>query len=204
MLRRLRNSLNPRIPIGLLCLAAVIFLLRVAGSFLVVNDCAKSDLAVVLDGGVDDNRLRKGIELLRTGYATELILDESTDVMFGRPEFEYAADYVRTLPPEIGAHVHVCAFTGDATRIELLAIWPCTRSIAPNASKVLLVTSDFHSRRARSIARRLFPQCTWRVAGVADRRFGAGWWRQREWAKTCLTEWQKLAWWYLFERWHAK
>ena len=34
-----------------------------------------------------------------------------------------------------------------------------------------------------------------------DFLFGLPWWKDREWAKTYLTEVQKLLWWELWDRW---
>jgi uncharacterized SAM-binding protein YcdF (DUF218 family) len=66
----------------------------------------------------------------------------------------------------------------------------------------LLVTNDFHTRRALSILRSRLPQYRWSAAAVKDTAiFGEPWWRHREWAKTCVYEWQKLVWWKLFESW---
>ena len=31
--------------------------------------------------------------------------------------------------------------------------------------------------------------------------FGTRWWTNREWAKTALDEWVKLAWWEMVDRW---
>jgi uncharacterized SAM-binding protein YcdF (DUF218 family) len=67
---------------------------------------------------------------------------------------------------------------------------------------VLLVTSDFHTRRAFSIVRSRLPQYHWSVAAVSDPTiFGQPWWHNREWAKTALYEWEKLVWWRCFESW---
>src|SRR5580693_8799663 len=34
-----------------------------------------------------------------------------------------------------------------------------------------------------------------------DAEFGTHWWTHREWAKTCLGEWERLIWWDALERW---
>jgi hypothetical protein len=41
------------------------------------------------------------------------------------------------------------------------------------------------------------------AAAHDDYFFGLPWWNKREWAKTNLTEWQKLLWWQLWERWRS-
>ena len=74
------------------------------------------------------------------------------------------------------------------------------RSIPPKS--VLLVTNDFHTRRALSIFRTRLLQYHWSSAAVSGtERFGEPWWRNREWAKVYLSESEKLVWWELAESW---
>jgi hypothetical protein len=180
-----------------------VVLLSFAGRALVVNDARPSDVAIVLAGDFNDFRVQQGLALLQKGYARELILDEPTQILFGRTYSEYAQDYIQTLPEGVRERVHVCSFTGDATVIELRGIWPCAKAVDPNLSSALVVTSQYHTRRSLSIAKRLFPGYAWTASAAPDTQFGVKWWRHREWAKVCLTEWQKLLWWQTFERWRS-
>lgn len=180
---------------------ALVIALFFAGRALVVDDARPSDVAIVLAGGFSDVRLQRGLDLLQKGIIRELILDESTQVLLGRTYVEHAQDYVQTLPPGVRQHVHVCSYTGDSTKTELREIWPCAKAADPNASRMLLVTSQYHTRRSLSIAKRRFPQYAWSASAASDPQFGVNWWRDREWAKTCLTEWQKLLWWEMLEKW---
>ena len=69
-------------------------------------------------------------------------------------------------------------------------------------SSVLLVTSDFHTRRALSIFKSRLPNYRWSVAACRDDSvFQPDWWRRREWAKTAFMEWTKLIWWEAVDRW---
>jgi uncharacterized SAM-binding protein YcdF (DUF218 family) len=78
-------------------------------------------------------------------------------------------------------------------------------------SSVLIVTSDYHTRRAFSIFTARLPHYRWSIAdaweayaGGAPQRMPAdNWWRNRRWAKTIAEEWQKLIWWELVDRWKA-
>jgi uncharacterized SAM-binding protein YcdF (DUF218 family) len=66
----------------------------------------------------------------------------------------------------------------------------------------LLVTSDWHTMRARSIFRHRLPQYHWSVAAAKDPRlFGVRWWHRREWAKITFNEWLKVIWWNAVDRW---
>jgi uncharacterized SAM-binding protein YcdF (DUF218 family) len=70
---------------------------------------------------------------------------------------------------------------------------------------VLLVTSDYHSRRALEIFRHEVRDYNFNVASSYDDSvFGTAWWRHREWAKTALSEWAKLAWWEAVDRWRSR
>jgi uncharacterized SAM-binding protein YcdF (DUF218 family) len=67
---------------------------------------------------------------------------------------------------------------------------------------VLIVTSEFHTRRALSIFRRRLPQYEFSVAAAHDpAHFGTAWWTRREWAKVTFDEWVKLIWWEAVDRW---
>jgi hypothetical protein len=193
-----------RVLIAVLCLMLLgAVLLSRAGRLLVVDNAQKSDVAIVLAGGPNDIRVDRGLELLRAGTTRELVFDAGSELVYGQPVFVYAQQYLNRLPADVRAHAHVCIFGGDSTKIELLGGRQCVMAAAPGASKMLLVTSDYHTRRALSIARRVFPQNSWTVASASDPSFGVNWWNHREWAKTCLTEWQKLLWWDLVERWRS-
>ena len=79
----------------------------------------------------------------------------------------------------------------------------CLQTLQPPPHSVIIVTDDYHTRRALSIFSNRLPQYHW-TAAAADKSylFGMPWWKHREWAKTYLTEWQKLIWWELVDRWH--
>jgi uncharacterized SAM-binding protein YcdF (DUF218 family) len=67
---------------------------------------------------------------------------------------------------------------------------------------VLIVTSEFHTRRALSIFRHELRGKSFSTAAARDdREFGTRWWQHRQWAKTCLYEWLRLVWWNLVDRW---
>ena len=71
-----------------------------------------------------------------------------------------------------------------------------------NGSKVLIVTSDFHTRRALSIFRRELRGRTFSAAASRDStQFGARWWTHRQWAKTLVDEWLRLLWWNVVDQW---
>ncbi|HJU12425.1 MAG TPA: YdcF family protein, partial [Candidatus Binataceae bacterium] len=103
---------------------------------------------------------------------------------------------------DLAGRVHVCPIRADSTRGEAEYIRACLERLHPRS--VLIVTSDYHTRRALSIARRMMPQYRWSVAASSDpASFGPQWWKHREWAKINFLEWQRLLWWELAERWRS-
>jgi uncharacterized SAM-binding protein YcdF (DUF218 family) len=171
-----------------------------AGRLLVVNAPEKADAIVVLAGGRNDNRYYKGLELLRAGYAPRMYVDALADIQnFGHRETEYAQKFIEESAGPDVTRVTVCGVEGDSTVAETAAVARCLR--ADGAHRVLLVTSDYHTRRAQSIFKKLLPGHQISIAAAPDIRFGTKWWQHREWAKTTLEEWEKLTFWELIERW---
>ena len=177
-----------------------VFFLGYAGRFLVVDQPQKSDAIVVLAGEGDD-RYYKGLQMLAQGYGQILFLDARTDVVnFGHTPASMGQQFIQSSAGAWVEKVQVCPISGDSTQEEAIHVGDCLRPIP--ARSVLLVTSDYHSRRAFQILRRRLPQYHWSVAAAHNSYdFGVNWWQHREWAKTALLEWTKLLWWEAVDRW---
>jgi uncharacterized SAM-binding protein YcdF (DUF218 family) len=68
----------------------------------------------------------------------------------------------------------------------------------------LLVTSDYHTRRALGIFKHELRRHDISVAAASDpSQFGNAWWKHRQWAKTNFDEWLKLVWWKVVDRWRS-
>ena len=68
---------------------------------------------------------------------------------------------------------------------------------------ILVVTSNYHTRRALSILEKRLPQYHFSIYAAPDPYFfGERWWQTREWAKTTFSEWQRYLWWQFVDRWH--
>jgi DUF218 domain len=175
----------------------VVGLVATSGRFLVVNQPRKSDVMVVL-AGETERRPARGLELLDQGYAPRLILDVPAEAkIYHRNQVEIAQEYVNALPQ--ASSITVCPIYGQSTRDEAQDVSRCLHGVG--GRRVLLVTSDFHTRRALSIFKRTLP-ADYSVAAVIDEReFGVQWWQHREWAKVNFEEWSKLIWWELVDRW---
>ena len=193
-----------RLIIAAVIVLAALFLIFQSGSHLTVDHPERSDAILVLAGDRNDVRYWRGLELLRAGYGHQMILDEGAERMFGRTYAEHAAEFAARTAGEQAPRISVCVIQEDSTLRETAEAAKCLAQLQPPPRTVLIVTNDFHTRRAFSIFRKRLPQDYWSMAAAHDDYFfGLPWWNKREWAKTNLTEWQKLLWWQLWERWRS-
>ena len=99
-----------------------------------------------------------------------------------------------------GASIQICPTEGLSTRDESRDAEKCLGR--EEGTRILIVTSDYHTRRALSIFRREARGKSYSVAAAYDpAQFGVHWWKHRQWAKTCLEEWLRFAWWNAVDRW---
>ena len=183
---------------GLLLVVILVALASQAARFLVVDKPEKSDAIVVL-AGETNVRPARALELLRQGVAPRVFMDaETRDLVYDQRLTDIAQKYVNGLPE--ASRVSVCPVTGFSTNAETDDVNRCLQSLG--AHRVLIVTSDFHTRRALMIFRHRLPQYQFNVAAARNpAEFGDAWWTRREWAKTIFDEWAKLLWWEAVDRW---
>jgi uncharacterized SAM-binding protein YcdF (DUF218 family) len=184
-------------------LSGCAFILLQPGKFLVIDNVKKSDAIVVLGGDAADERYWHGMELLRAGYGRHLFVDATTGVAYGHSHVDLAKEYISHTAGASAPQVSVCAINGDSTKFEAQQVNACLQTMQPPPQSVIISTDNYHTRRALSIFRHELPQYQWTAAAAnADFLFGTPWWKNREWAKTYLMEWQKLLWWEFVDRWH--
>jgi uncharacterized SAM-binding protein YcdF (DUF218 family) len=164
-------------------------LLSAAGSFLVnAGPPHKADVALVLAGDSFGSRILTAAELTRQGF-TPKVMVSGPGGSYGFHECELAIRFAvnRGYPESYFLHAeHEARSTGEEAR----ALVPELRRL--DAHSVLLVTSDYHTRRARKIFRSVAPDLTFYVVAAPDRDFSANsWWRTREGRKVFLLEWLK-------------
>lgn len=148
----------------------------------------KADIIVVLAGDPTGNRILKAGELVRDGYAPLALISGPGDE-YGLHECDLAIPFAvkRGYPESEFAHAEHDA---TSTRAEVAALTPDLRR--RGVHKVLLVTSDYHTRRAAKLFRAAAPEMTVVVTAAPDKYFTpGGWWKNREGQKTFLTEWEK-------------
>jgi DUF218 domain len=169
-----------------------------SGSFLVVNDLRPADVIVVL-AGETDSRPARALQLLSENFAPKVLLDVSAkEIVFNQKLIQIAQSYVDTLPEH--SAISICPILGLSTKAESYDVRRCLEH--SNVHSILLVTSDYHTRRAHSIFKRELPEYRVFVAPAEDSlQFGASWWQHRQWAKMNYDEWTRLAWWEAVDRW---
>jgi uncharacterized SAM-binding protein YcdF (DUF218 family) len=184
--------------LALLLIAGLIAFGADAGKMLVVDAPQPADVIVVL-AGETDYRPARALELLDQGYARRLLIDIPAEAtIFGRTIEQLAEQYEHSRPE--AAQLGICRIEGLSTRDESHDVEKCLAK--EQGSRILIVTSDFHTHRALSIFRREIPGKTFSVAAAYDgTQFGTHWWAHRQWAKTWLDEWLRWFWWTLVERW---
>jgi uncharacterized SAM-binding protein YcdF (DUF218 family) len=161
-----------------------------------------ADVAVILEGSMQSEnvRLSGAMQLLQEGVSDRVLLAIPPASYWGVPVPPMARHFLETnYGASLAGRVDFCEITGDvdSTQDEAYAIGKCIRS--HSWTSVLVVTSNYHTRRAGIIWRKVMksedPTLQIWVHGVDDPNFQAqGWWRKRAWAKTWLMEFSKLIW----------
>jgi hypothetical protein len=181
------------LPLAIIGLAAWL-----GGGSLVVDSPERSDVILVL-AGETNRRPEKALKLLQEGYGQKMILDvPAAAKVFNFTELELAEKYKESSP--LASRIVICSIEGLSTRDEAHDVEKCLTAIT--AQSVLIVTSDFHTRRSLSVFRRVIPERTFSTAAAYDdTQFGPRWWTRRQWAKTMVDEGLKWIWWEVVDRW---
>jgi uncharacterized SAM-binding protein YcdF (DUF218 family) len=193
-----------------LLLAGAVASFRAAGRFLVVSDpLPRHADAVVVLAGSPPGRLLEAADLYRAGVAPRVVLTrerrppaavslERRGLVVPSPHDD-GRNQLIALGVPTGA---IVALRGRAystsSEARLIARWACrTRQ-----RSLVVVTSPSHTRRARLILRRvLAPDVQLAVRPAPDDFFPRRhWWRHRRAGKLVLSEYQKLANFWLRER----
>ncbi|GEM_PF-513686 len=194
--------------LAVLVFTVIVFLIfmRYGGTWLVKTDSLPShaEVAVMLDGSVKGVIARRAgaVRLLQRGVVDHIMLSMQSVTEWGENMPEIARDYFLSNDgPQVADRVVFCFQDTDSTADEALGLRQCLEQ--QNWRSVIVVTSQFHTRRAGIIWRKEFananpPFKIW-VYGVNDPNYSPlGWWRKRRYAKTWLLESTKLLWTYLF------
>ncbi|MEO8096261.1 MAG: YdcF family protein [Acidobacteriota bacterium] len=183
-----------KITIAAAVLAIAAFLSRepilgAAGSYLVRADPPHhADVALVLAGDGRGNRILTAAELVRKGFVPQVLVS-GPDGVYGAYECDLAIPFAvkQGFPESYFLHMENHA---RSTRDEAKAAGEVLRKMGVH--EVLVVTNDYHTRRAGNLLHEALPDIKITMVAAPDTYFSAhGWWHNREGQKTALYEWMK-------------
>jgi uncharacterized SAM-binding protein YcdF (DUF218 family) len=163
--------------------------LRGMGHYLVsAGEPFHADMIVVLAGDETGNRIIEAAEMVRQGWAPKVLVS-GPSCCYGYHESDFAIPFAvsRGYP---AAWFIPLARTSHSTREEAeVAMREMQRR---GVKRFMVVTSDYHTRRAGRVYRSLAAPASFRVVAAPDKDFTAdGWWHTREGRKQAAFEWMK-------------
>ena len=167
--------------------------LRAIGRLLIYDDGpAKAEIAVVLAGDGYGHRIEKAAELVRQGFVPTVLVD-GTDDNYGLWESDMAIAFITRKGYPAAWFVGLQSPTNSTAEEAGVVMAELRRR---NIHSFLLVTSQFHTARARRIflsrERQTGYAPAMRVVAARDEFFTAtGWWHGRQARKIVLVEWTK-------------
>lgn len=152
------------------------------------DEVASCDCLFVLAGDFQGQRIAAAGDLFRKGLAPKIFVSGPQGI-YGRSEDELAIAFAK----QAGyADVPFQGLSHEAksTKAEAALVLGSLREAG--CKSVLVVTSDFHTRRAKRILMREWPGLTVRMAGAPTKEFDSEhWWQDRNYQKTVYFEWSK-------------
>lgn len=164
------------------------------GEFLDVSDPMEhADLIYVFAGDFWGSRVLMGADLGSKGWAPKVIMSGGLYTGGGyvnRYAGDLAVDFAVQHGYPRGLFLPV-RFDAQSTIEEAQAMGPIFHRLG--ARRVLLVTSNFHSRRASQVFRLFLPEFEFRMEGAADPTFDPhGWWKTPQQRHLLFGEYQKM------------
>jgi uncharacterized SAM-binding protein YcdF (DUF218 family) len=192
--RRSRRGCGCGLLLLLLVIAAILLyafyvpILTALGSFLVLDEPpVKADAVVVLGGDDFGMRTVKGAQLVQAGYAPYVLLSGPPIISTHESELMLAFAIKQGYPPSLfQQYQHEAA----STREEETVLAPELQR--RGVHRILLVTSNYHTRRATYLFHRIAPWLTVQTVAAPDAYFTPDtWWKTRRGRKTFVLEWMK-------------
>ena len=185
---RLIRWLVPAAALLLLVLLHPLWLSALGRLLIQAEEPFQAEMVVVLAGDGIGNRIRRGAELVRQGYAPRVLVSGPAG-HYGLHECDLAISYAVKLgyPAEWFLPLpHSTDSTREEVRVTLAEL--NRRGIR----RFIVVTSNYHTRRAGALYRSLAPQAELRVVAAPHPHFDPqSWWHSRRGRKVFLLEWQK-------------
>jgi uncharacterized SAM-binding protein YcdF (DUF218 family) len=159
------------------------------GAFLVkAEPPEKADIALVLAGDNGGNRILTAAQLVRSGFVPKVAVSGPSGI-YGYHECDLAIPFAAKAGYPESYFIHL-EHDARSTKEEAAATIPRLRQMGVH--KVLLVTSNYHTRRAGRIFRSAAPDLEFVVVAAPDPDFTtSGWWHNRQGEKTVFMEWIK-------------
>lgn len=147
----------------------------------------QADVAVVLAGDFGGERILRAAELAKAGFVPKVLV--SGPSAYGGTECDLAIPFaVRHGYPE--SMFECVPSDARSTRAEARVFVPLMKR--RDVRSYLLVTSDYHTRRAGKLFHQAGPELTEYVVAAPDAAFQLRkWWQEREGQKAVLLEWIK-------------
>ena len=165
------------------------FLLIQSGESLVASDpLQRADLIYVLAGDFFGNRVLLGADLGARGYAPRVLLSG------GPYSNTYSGDLAAQFAVKHGYAPNlfsVARISAQSTIDEARALRPVFRRMG--AKRIILVTSNFHSRRTALVFRLFLPDFQFWIVPAPDASFDPrSWWKERHSRVLFFSEYQKI------------
>lgn len=192
---KLRGCLFALLLLLVLLLAVYVFsnqLLATAANFLIEDDGPrKAEAIVVLGGDAYGDRTLKGAQLAKEGYAPFVIVSGPPGLIGSASSEEIQFAEQHGYPSSLFREVDLPAYA-ESTRTEedFLGKYLSAHGI----KSILLVTSNFHTRRAKKLWRQENPKIAVAVVPSVDPQgyfTPQTWWKTRPGQKLFLMEWLK-------------
>jgi uncharacterized SAM-binding protein YcdF (DUF218 family) len=187
-----RRALRFIAVLAIIAVLAVVFhasILTALGAYLDQSGPPQpADVALVLGGDSSGNRIVKGAELVREGYASKVVVSGPSG-NYGYYECDLAIPFAVKAGYRESDFVR---FPNEARSTEQEAAAAAVELRSLGVHKALLVTSVYHTRRAGRLFRAAMPDISLFVVSAPDPDFTAnGWWHNRQARKLFLIEWLK-------------
>jgi uncharacterized SAM-binding protein YcdF (DUF218 family) len=176
-----------------ICVLLAGWIVRCASVSLIVDTPIRSDLILVPSGDFA-LRTERAIALAEGGFARLIVVDEGADTLtFGRTLAERRIEQLSGS----GMPFKLCPIEADSTSAETREAARCLRELGPR--RVLIVTSDFHTRRSLAMFQRAMPETSFSVAAARTSFSTNRWWSTSS-LKITAGEWGAILWWKIAER----
>lgn len=157
-------------------------------SLLVSDPLEPADLIYVLAGDFWGSRVLLGADLGSKGWAPTVIVSGGRYANSYAPDL--SVDFVVQHGYPRGLFLPI-RLEARSTIDEARAMGPIFRRLG--AKRVILVTSNFHSRRVAQVFRLYLPEFDFRVEGSRDSAFDPhGWWKKPAERRLLFSEYQKM------------